>query len=83
MTHLKTLILGVAATASVLVPLADANAWVAAGRGWGGRGFVAAVSYTHLDVYKRQEEDEPLIRELIAVAKELQAAVEALGPVDA
>jgi hypothetical protein len=29
------------------------------------------------------EEDEPLIRELIAVAKELQAAVEALGPVDA
>ncbi|MEF8747542.1 MAG: hypothetical protein V5B31_06800 [Candidatus Accumulibacter propinquus] len=29
------------------------------------------------------EEDEPLIRELIAVAKELQAAVEALGPVEA
>ena len=29
------------------------------------------------------EEDEPLIRELIAVAKELQAAVEALGPVHA
>ena len=37
MKHVKTLILGIAASASVLVPLADANAWVAAGRGWGGR----------------------------------------------
>ncbi|EXI90772.1 MAG: hypothetical protein AW11_00630 [Candidatus Accumulibacter regalis] len=42
MKPVKKLILGVAVTASVLAPLADANAWVAAGRGWGGRGFVAA-----------------------------------------
>ncbi|MBL8395469.1 MAG: hypothetical protein JNK99_12105 [Candidatus Accumulibacter sp.] len=38
----KTLILGVVVVATVLLPLNDANAWVAAGRGWGGRGFVAA-----------------------------------------
>lgn len=42
MKPMKKCILGVAVTASLLVPLADANAWVAAGRGWGGRGFVAA-----------------------------------------
>lgn len=41
MKQIKILILGIAATAGVLVPLADANAWVAAGRGWGGRGGVA------------------------------------------
>ncbi len=32
----KTLILGVVVVATVLLPLNDANAWVAAGRGWGG-----------------------------------------------
>ena len=45
MKQIKTLVLGIAATAGVLVPLADANAWVAAGRGYGGRGFVAAGGY--------------------------------------
>jgi hypothetical protein len=33
MKRMKTLILGIAATAGVLLPLADANAWIAAGRG--------------------------------------------------
>ena len=45
MKQIKILVLGIAATAGVLVPLADANAWVAAGRGYGGRGFVAAGGY--------------------------------------
>lgn len=45
MKQIKTLVLGIAATAGALVPLADANAWVAAGRGYGGRGFVAAGGY--------------------------------------
>lgn len=40
--QLKTLILGVAALTSVIAPFNDASAWVAAGRGYGGRGFVAA-----------------------------------------
>jgi hypothetical protein len=51
MKHIKTIFLGIAATASVLVPLADANAWVAAGRGWGGRGFVAAGHPYHGGAY--------------------------------
>lgn len=42
MKQLKTYLLGLAVLASVVVPLQDASAWVAAGRGYGGRGFVAA-----------------------------------------
>ncbi len=45
MNQIKTLILAIAAMAGVLAPLADAKAWVAAGRGYGGRGFVAAGGY--------------------------------------
>ena len=45
MKQIKILVLGIAATAGVLIPLTDANAWVAAGRGYGGRGFVAAGGY--------------------------------------
>lgn len=41
MKQMKTVILGIAVIASVLVPLSDANAWVAVARGWGGRGVVA------------------------------------------
>jgi hypothetical protein len=38
----QTAFFALAVLASVLVPLGEANAWVAAGRGFGGRGFVAA-----------------------------------------
>jgi hypothetical protein len=42
MKQLKTILLGTAVVASVLVPMQEANAWVAAARGgWGGRGAVA------------------------------------------
>ena len=37
MNSIKSVLLGIAAAASVLVPVADSNAWVAAARGWGGR----------------------------------------------
>ena len=42
MKHLKTYIFSVAVLAALFAPVCDANAWVAAGRGYGGRGFVAA-----------------------------------------
>ena len=41
MKQIKNCVFGLAALASIIVPLQDANAWVAAGRGYGGRGFVA------------------------------------------
>ena len=45
MNVFKTTLLGIAAAASVLVPLSDAHAWVAAARGWGGHTAVAAGGY--------------------------------------
>ena len=45
MNLIKTSLLGIVTTIGVLVPIADANAWVAAGRGWGGRGGVAVGGY--------------------------------------
>ena len=44
-TQLKAVALGITVLASTLAPLQDANAWIAAGRGFGGGGFVAAGGY--------------------------------------
>ena len=45
MNSIKTVLLGVAATATFLAPVADSRAWVAAGAGWGGHGAVAVGGY--------------------------------------
>jgi hypothetical protein len=45
MNSIKTVLLGVAATATFLTPVADSRAWVAAGAGWGGHGAVAVGGY--------------------------------------
>ena len=45
MHSIKTTLLGIVTATSVLAPIADANAWVAAARGWGGRGAVAVGGY--------------------------------------
>ena len=45
MNSIKSVLLGISAAASLLVPVADSNAWVAAARGWGGRGAVAVGGY--------------------------------------
>ena len=46
MKRMKTLVLGVAITASGLAPLHDANAWIAAG-GWHGGGYYHGAAYFH------------------------------------
>ncbi|MFZ4537530.1 hypothetical protein [Propionivibrio sp.] len=51
MKQLKAFTLGIAVLASLLAPLQEANAWVAAGRGYGGRGFVAAGGGYHGGYY--------------------------------
>lgn len=53
MKPIKTLVLGFAVTASVLVPLTDANAWVAAGgyHGYGGYHGAVAVGGYHGGAY--------------------------------
>ena len=45
MHSIKTTLLGIVTATSVLAPIADADAWVAAARGWGGRGAVAVGGY--------------------------------------
>ena len=45
MNSIKTGLLGIVTTLGVLAPVADANAWVAAARGWGGHGAVAVGGY--------------------------------------
>ena len=45
MHSIKTTLLGIVTATSVLAPIADAEAWVAAARGWGGRGAVAVGGY--------------------------------------
>lgn len=45
MNSFKTRLLGIAAAGSFLAPVADANAWVAASRGWCGHGAVAVGGY--------------------------------------